>query len=119
MRAAAEQHGTLWIRVAEAGWSLVCLRFGGPFTPIRVVFDASDRADSIARDAQRDPSIDIFRLLCADQIQQPKRWRHEKSESPKSSFRSRRQARVHQHCWNSAFVRERDEIWPNFSFNQQ
>jgi hypothetical protein len=27
MRAAAEQHGTLPIRIAEAGWSLVYLRF--------------------------------------------------------------------------------------------
>src|SRR5207249_5424180 len=112
MRTAAEQHWTLSIRIAHAGYLRIFLRFSRLITPIGIVFDAADGANPIARYPDRDPSINVIRLLRANQIQQLKCGRHEKSEPAESSLGSRRQARVHQYRGNSAFMRQCHKSWP-------
>src|ERR1044072_6310930 len=106
MGAAAEQHRALSIGMIEVSVLRPFLRFQTTIAPVRIVFDTSNRSNPVARNPDRRPSVDIFRLLCADQIQQPKCRRHKKSEPSKPALRSRRQARIHQYGWNSALVRE-------------
>src|SRR2546423_9769425 len=86
MRTAAEQHWTLSIRIAHAGCSRIFLCFCPVITPIGIVFDAANGTNPIARNPDRDPSINIIRLLRANQIQQSKNGRSEEHTSELQSL---------------------------------
>ena len=86
--------------------------------PTWIVFDASGMTNSIATNAQLRPSIDIVRLLHANQIEQPESWSDKRSKLVKSLLGSWRQTRVHKHERDFPGVSFGGEIWPNFSFGQ-
>ncbi len=56
----------------------------------RIVLDAANDMDPLSENADGGPSVDLFWLLHADQIEKPKRRRHKKSKLVKSLFRSGR-----------------------------
>ena len=83
-----------------------------------VEFDAAGYMDSVSRNTERHPSLDITLFWYTHQIEEPERWRDEKSETSIASLRARRQSCVDQREGDPARVRRRGEVGPNFCFNE-
>src|SRR5205085_1399444 len=84
----------------------------------RIVFDASDVMNPLARNSESDPAFHIFRLLDADGIEITKGRRDQKTKAMKPRFGSFRQARVYEGERDTPVPRFGGEIWPDFRFDQ-
>src|SRR5207302_4385440 len=84
----------------------------------RIVFDAADVLNPLARNAERDPAFDVFGFLHADEIETTKGWPDQKKETAEAPFRSLRQARVDEREREAASPRFGGEIRPDLGFHQ-
>ena len=85
---------------------------------LRIIFDAACHTDSISRNPECRPSVDIFSLWDANQIETPEGRRYKNSKPPISLLRSRGQPRVDKHEWNAARMSFGCKIGPNLRFNE-
>jgi hypothetical protein len=89
MSAAAEEDWALLIEDIQMGRS-DALNVHTIIETDEIVFDAASVADPGVLHPEPMPSMNVLRLLHANQIEKPKCWRDKKSKSPKSSLRSQR-----------------------------
>src|SRR5207248_7703502 len=85
---------------------------------LRIEFDAAGRMNSISRNTERHPSLDIPPFWYTHQIEEPERWRDKKPKPSIASLGARRQSRVHQRERDPARVRCGGEVGPNLRFNK-
>ena len=85
---------------------------------VRVEFDAAGHMDSVSRNTERRPSLDIPPFWYTDQIEEAERRRDKKPKTSIASLRARRQSCVDQREGDPARVRCRGEVGPNFCFNK-
>src|SRR6188472_967148 len=74
--------------------------------------------DSVSRNAERCPSLDICPFWYTHQIKQPERWRDEKPKTSIASLRARRQSRIDQRKRDPARVNCGGEVRPHLRFNK-
>src|SRR5205085_11304721 len=115
MGAAAQQDRS---RGVEAETAQEIERRGRQRHLARIVFDASDVMNPLARNSESDPAFHIFRLLDADGIETTKSRRDQKTKSLEPRFRAVGEARVYEGERNPPIPRLRSQVRPDFRFHQ-
>src|SRR5205085_5914716 len=115
MGAAAQQDRS---RGVEAETAQEIERRGRQRHLARIVFDASDVMNPLARNSESDPAFHIFRLLDADGIETTKSRRDQKTKSLEPRFRAVGEARVYEGERNPPIPRLRSQVRPDFRFDE-
>src|SRR5512132_21763 len=114
MRAAAKQDRrprVKGVRHRRDDSLALCLNVG-------IEFDDAGHMNSVSRNTERRPSLDVPPFWYTHQIEELERWRDEKPKPSIASLRARRQSRVDQREGNSAHMRCGGEVGPNLRLNK-
>src|SRR5512132_1721374 len=114
VRAATEEHeGVRAERLRDGSGYTVALCLN-----VRIEFDAAGYMDSVSRNTERCPSLDVSPFCYTHQIEDPERWRDKKSKPSITSLRAQRQSRIDQCEGDPARVRCGSEVGPTLRFNK-